>query len=63
MKHTFVIRLGPEANPAEGKFHGYIEEVDTGREVRFHTLDEFLAFVQNCISAHTSDGGKATGKP
>jgi hypothetical protein len=61
MKRTFVVRLSPEANPAEGKFQGHVEEVDTGRELRFRSLEEFLAFVQDCITG-SSDGGSAAGK-
>jgi len=63
MKRTFVIRLSPEANPANGKFQGHVEEVDTGREGRFGSLEEFLAFVQDCIVADTSGGTESTGKP
>ena len=62
MKRTFVIRLSPEANPAQGKFQGHVEQVDTGRELRFRSLEEFLAFVQDCITG-SSDGGNAAGKP
>jgi hypothetical protein len=62
MKRAFVIRLSPEANPAEGKFMGHVEEVDTGRELRFRSLEEFLAFVQDCITG-SSKGGSAAGKP
>lgn len=63
MKRAFVIRLSPEANPGKGKFQGHIEEVDTGRELRFRSLEEFLAFVQDCIDADSSDGRNVTGKP
>jgi hypothetical protein len=62
MKRAFVLRLSPEANPAEGKFLGHVEEVDTGRELRFRSLEEFLAFVQDCITG-SSEGGSAAGKP
>ena len=63
MKRAFVIRLSPEAIPAKGKFQGHIEEVDTGRELRFRSLEEFLAFVQDCIDADSSGGGNVTGNP
>ena len=56
MKRAFVIRLSPDTNPAKGKFQGHVEEVDTGRELKFRSLDEFLAFVQECI-ADGSDVG------
>jgi hypothetical protein len=47
---------GPESNPAEGKFQGSVEAVDTNREIKFHSLEEFLAFVKNRIE-NGSDGG------
>ena len=56
MKRAFVIRLSPDTNPAKGKFQGHVEEVDTGRELKFRSLDEFLAFLQECM-ADGSDVG------
>jgi hypothetical protein len=56
MKRAFVIRLSPDTNPAKDKFQGHVEEVDTGRELKFRSLDEFLAFVQECI-----EGGSDVG--
>ena len=49
MKRAFVIRLSPDANPAKGKFQGHVEEVDTGRELKFRSVEEFLAFLQECV--------------
>jgi hypothetical protein len=45
-----VLRLSPDSNPAEGKFQGRVEEVDTNREIKFHSLEEFLAFLQDCLA-------------
>jgi hypothetical protein len=56
MKRAFVIRLSPDTNPEKGKFQGHVEEVDTGRELKFRSLEEFLAFVQECV-ARSSQGG------
>jgi hypothetical protein len=56
MKRAFVIRLSPDTNPEKGKFQGHVEEVDTGRELKFRSLEEFLVFVQECV-AHSSQGG------
>ena len=56
MKRAFVIRLSPDTNPAKGKFQGHVEEVDTGRELKFRSLEEFLAFLQEC-TAGSSEGG------
>jgi hypothetical protein len=54
MKRTFVLWLSTNSNPDEGKFLGRVEEVETNREIKFHSLEEFLAFLQDCI-ANSSD--------
>jgi hypothetical protein len=56
MKRAFVIRLSPDTNLAKGKFQGHVEEVDTGHELKFRSVEEFLAFLQECV-ADSSDGG------
>jgi hypothetical protein len=56
MKRAFVIRLSPDTNLAKSKFQGHVEEVDTGRELKFRSVEEFLAFLQECV-ADSSDGG------
>lgn len=50
MKRAFVIRLSPDTNPTKGKFQGHVEEVDTGRELKFRSLEDFLAFIQECMA-------------
>jgi hypothetical protein len=47
MKRAFVIRLSPDTNPAKGKFQGHVEEVDTGRELKFRSVEEFLRLQKN----------------
>jgi hypothetical protein len=49
MKRAFVLRLTPEARPVDGTFQGRVEEVDSGRNVKFGTIDEFLNFLQQCL--------------
>jgi hypothetical protein len=49
MKRAFVLRLSPEASPASGVFAGRVEEVDTGRNLKFKSIDEFLSFLQQCL--------------
>jgi hypothetical protein len=56
MKRTFVIRLSPEANLREGSFQGRVEHIDTGRELKFRSLEEFLSFLRECV-ANGSEGG------
>jgi hypothetical protein len=45
MRGAFVIRLGPETQPIRGVFEGWVEEVDSGKELRFHSTEELLAFL------------------
>jgi hypothetical protein len=45
MKRAFVLRLGPETKPSNRLFEGWVEEVDSGDELRFHSVDELLEFL------------------
>lgn len=45
MRGAFVIRLGPETDPSSGHFEGSIEEVDSGKELKFQSSGELLRFL------------------
>ena len=45
MRCAFVVRLGSETKPSEGRFEGWVEEVDTGNDLRFRSKDELLRFL------------------
>lgn len=45
MRRAFVLRLGAGFDPSERKLSGWIEEVDTGRELHFKSSEELLAFL------------------
>lgn len=49
MRQAFVLQLGSETDPARGRFAGFIEEVDTGRELRFRSTEELLEFLTRCF--------------
>ena len=51
------MRLGPETKPSSGLFEGWVEEVDSGEELRFHSADELLRFLGHRFSG-LSDAGK-----
>ena len=36
------MRLGPGTNPSSGSFVGWVEVVDSGEELRFHSANELL---------------------
>ena len=45
MRGAFVVQLGPETRPTEGQFEGWVEEVDSGTELRFRSGEELLKFL------------------
>ena len=45
MRGAFVVRLGPESRPTSYKFEGWVEEVDTGNEMRFRSTEDLLNFL------------------
>src|SRR5258708_30910656 len=45
MRGAFVVQLRPETRPTEGQFEGWVEEVDSGTELRFRSSDELLEFI------------------
>jgi hypothetical protein len=49
MRGAFVLQLGPETEPVQRQFAGSIEEVDTGRELRFRSTEELLVFLSQCF--------------
>jgi hypothetical protein len=45
MRGAFIVQLGPETQPAEGRFEGWVQEVDLCCEQRFHSADELMTFL------------------
>ena len=45
MRGAFVVQLGPETKPSEGRYEGLVEEVDSGRELRFRSAEELMNFL------------------
>ena len=45
MRAAFVVRLGRDTKPAKNYFEGWVEEVDSGNELRFHSTAELLQFL------------------
>jgi hypothetical protein len=59
MRRAFVVQLGSETEPAQGKYEGWVEEVDSGKQLRFRSTDELLRFISECFRRPTqtrSDG-------
>jgi hypothetical protein len=49
MRQAFVLTLGHETDATRRQFVGSIEEVDTGRELRFRSTEELLEFLAQCF--------------
>lgn len=49
MRGAFVLQLGAETKTKQNCFCGRIEEVDTGRELRFRSTEELLEFLAKCF--------------
>ena len=63
MRGAFVIRLGPETNPSSGHFEGSIEEVDSGKELKFQSSSELLRFLGECLQASLGEAPESGAKP
>jgi hypothetical protein len=59
MRWAFVLQLASETRPSTRHFEGRIEEVDTGRELRFRSTDELLTFLGECFDLATHPVCKA----
>ena len=55
MRGAFVVRLGRETNPSRGHFEGSIEEVDSGKELKFRSGTELLQFLGERFQATFED--------
>lgn len=45
MRCAFVVRLGSKSKPSEGRIEGCVEEVDSGRQLKFGTAHELVKFL------------------
>ena len=45
MRGAFVLRLGAESKPSKNHYEGWVEEVDSNKELRFHSTGELLKFL------------------
>jgi len=59
MRGAFVVQLGPETKPAEGRFEGRIEEVDFCTELRFHSGEELLKILGQRFDLAMASADKA----
>ena len=45
MRGAFVVQLGSEPTPADGRLEGWVQEVDSFTELRFRSGEELLNFI------------------
>ena len=47
---AFVIQFRPETDIEAGRFQGRVEHVASTKAMRFHSLDELLAFIASMLT-------------
>lgn len=65
MKRAFVVRLGLGTNPIQSRFEGFVEEVDTGKQLRFRSSAQLLDFLGKrfeALAESESGGQKPPGR-
>ncbi len=63
VRSAFVVRLGPRTKPSEERFEGWIEEVDSGKDLRFRSKEELLDFLGLRFQARLADEPAGEGDP
>lgn len=48
--YAFVVQLGRDSDPALGRFVGQIEHLASGRQGRFSSQQEMLAFLERTLA-------------
>lgn len=51
MRGAFVVRLAPETDANQGQLEGWVEEVDSGVELKFRSGHELLTFLSQRFDA------------
>ena len=47
MQGAFVVRLGSQGEQSQKELEGRIEEVDSGKSLRFHSGEELIEFLRD----------------
>ena len=54
MRRAFVLKVAPDSDFVAGTVEGWVEDVDSGRELKFRSVPQLLEF----LSAALKDSGK-----
>ncbi len=49
MRRAFVLRIAPDFDSDNDRVEGWVEEVDTGRELKFRSAPDLLTFLTKCV--------------
>jgi hypothetical protein len=49
MRLAFVLRIAPDFDSDNDRVEGWVEEVDTGRELKFRSAPDLLTFLSKCV--------------
>ena len=52
---AFVIQFRPETDVDAGRFEGKVEHLSSVEEMRFHSLDELIAFIVRVLTEVAND--------
>ncbi len=57
MRRAFVLRIAPDFDFENGKVEGWVEDVDTGRELKFRSGPDLLTFLSKCVKESATNEG------
>ena len=60
MRYAFVVQLELKNNLPD-ELEGWVEEVDTGKELRFHSKSQLLSFLEECHRASSAGEAEPSG--
>jgi hypothetical protein len=58
MEQTFVLKLTRELNVKTGSAQGHVEDVRTGKALRFHSVCELLSFLENTVKQNNLEAAE-----
>lgn len=63
MRRAFVLRIAPDFDFENNQVDGWVEEVDTGRELRFRSAADLLTFLSKCVKESAKKKEDQEGQP
>jgi len=63
MRRAFVLRIAPDFDFDNGKVEGWVEEVDTGRELKFRSVSDLLTFLSRSVKESGKKKETQEGEP